>query len=135
MDKNNQNTTFFNTNSSNTLAPLTIDAEMEKVANTRVKEAYEVWNETKTLSHNRPDGSSCFTAYPDNLWNYGENLALGQTSAKQVIESWKETNEPYAKQGHRRNMLDPDYNCVGIAAYKINGITFWIQAFGYKSEI
>ncbi len=135
LDKNNQNTTFFNTNSSNTLAPLTIDAEMEKVANTRVKEAYEVWNETKTLSHNRPDGSSCFTAYPDNLWNYGENLALGQTSAKQVIESWKETNEPYAKQGHRRNMLDPDYNCVGIAAYKINGITFWIQAFGYKSEI
>ena len=135
LDKSNQNTTFFNTNASNTLTPLTADEELEKVAQTRAKEAYEVWNSTKTLSHTRPDGTVCFTAYPDELWNYGENLALGQTTAKQVMESWKETNEPYDHQGHRRNMLNPDFNCVGIAAYKMNGVIVWAQAFGFRSEI
>ena len=135
LDENNKNTTFFNTNASNTLTALQSDAEMEKVAQLRAKEAYEVWNSTKTLSHTRPDGTVCFTAYPDELWNYGENLALGQTTAKQVMESWKETNEPYDYQGHRRNMLNPDFNCVGIAAYKMNGVIVWAQAFGLRSEI
>ena len=131
LDENNQNTTFFNTNPSNTLKPLTTDAELENVAQRRAEEAYEVWNKTDELSHDRPDGSDCFTIYPE-LKDYGENLALGQTTAKQVMESWKETNEPYEFQGHRRNMLKPNFNCVGIAAYKMNGITVWAQAFGTR---
>ena len=135
LDKSNQNTTFFNTNASNTLTPLTADEELEKVAQTRAKEAYEVWNSTKTLSHTRPDGTVCFTAYPDELWNYGENLALGQTTAKQVMESWKETNEPYVNQSHRRAMLNPNFNCIGIGAYKINGLIIWAQSFGLRRDI
>jgi hypothetical protein len=29
-------------------------------------------------------------------------------------------------------MLKPNFNCVGIAAYKMNGITVWAQAFGTR---
>ena len=131
LDENNQNTTFFNTNASNTLKTLTIDAELEKVAQKRVVETYEVWNKTGNLTHDRPDGSKCFTIYP-KLQKRGENLALGQTTAKEVMESWKEINEPYIYQGHRRSMLNPDFNCVGIAAYKMNGVIVWAQSFGKR---
>ena len=133
LDKNDQNTTFFNTNASNTLDPLTADAELENVSRTRAKEAYEVWNTTGTLSHDRPDGSDCFTIYPKELKKKGENIAMGYTTAEKVIEGWKEANEPYIHQGHRRNMLNPNFNCVGIGAYKMNGIIFWVQAFGLRA--
>lgn len=135
LDKNNQNTTFFNTNASNTLCVLKVDDELEKVAEKRAEEAYQQFNKTNKLTHTRPDGTDCFTAYPDGLGNYGENLALGYTTPKQVMEAWKEINEPYEKQGHRRNMLDPEFNCVGIGAYKMNGIIVWAQSFGLRAEI
>ena len=135
LDENNQNTTFFNTNASNTLIPLQFDAELEKVAEIRAKETYEAWKLTGIFSHNRPDGTSCFTIYPEGLQGKGENLAIGQTTAKQAMESWKETNEPYVNQTHRRAMLNPNFNCVGIGAYKINGLIIWAQSFGLRRDI
>ena len=60
----------------------------------------------------------------------GENIAYGYPSAKAVTEGWKETNENYSGQGHRRNMLNPAFNAVGIAGYVHNGTIYWVQAFG-----
>ena len=65
----------------------------------------------------RPDGTQCFSAFPQGLLKEGENIAYGYTTAKDVTEAWKETNDPYDGQGHRRNMLDVDFNWVGIAGY------------------
>ena len=118
--------TYFNTNNNNKLKALTWDSNLEKTAKIRAKEI------AKLFSHTRPDGSSCFKVYPNNLLAMGENIASGQTSCFEVTEAWKETNYPYDGQGHRRNMLSSNFNCVGIAGYKLNGIIYWVHAFGLK---
>lgn len=84
---------------------------MEQTAKIRAKEI------AQNFDHTRPNGQSCFTAYPSNLTAMGENIAEGQTSAKAVTDSWKETNNPYSGQDHRRNMLSSQFNAVGIACY------------------
>ena len=120
--------TVFNIGSGNILKPLARDAELEQTAKLRAQEI------VKLFSHTRPDGTICFTAYPD-LLALGENIAYGQTTCKEVTDDWKETNDLYSGQGHRRNMLDSGFNCVGIAGYKVGNTIYWVQAFGYKQGI
>ena len=100
------------------------DAQLEKTAQIRAKEI------AQSFSHTRPNGQSCFTAYPSNLTARGENIAEGQESAREVTEDWMETNNSYSGQGHRRNMLSDKFNAVGIACYVQNGTYYWVQAFG-----
>ena len=121
--------TVFNTNESNQLKPLARDLNLEETAKIRAKELVEKWG------HERPDGTMCFTAFPDGFNAKGENIAKGQTSAYEVTEDWKEINDPYSGQGHRRNMLSSKFNCVGIAGYKLNGVIYWVQDFGYSNNI
>ena len=47
-----------------------------------------------------------------NNISLGENMASGQTSAKEVMLSWKHSS------GHYRNLLNKDYQCGAIARYK-----------------
>ena len=121
--------TVFNTNSNNKLKTLARDADLEKTAKQRAKEIAE------SFSHTRPDGSSCFKIYPSKLTAMGENIAYGQSSCSEVTTAWKETNDPYATQGHRRNMLNDNFNCVGIAGFKKNGVIYWVQCFGKTDSI
>ena len=96
------------------------DSALEETAKIRAKELVE------SFSHTRPDGTQCFSAFPDDLLYYGENIAYGQISCEDVTEAWKETNDKYDGQGHRRNMLLSNFNRVGIAGYKFNGIIYWV---------
>ena len=48
---------------------------------------------------------------------------------------WREDNENYAGQGHRRNMLSSDYNCVGIGHVYYNGFHYWVEEFAYRSSV
>ena len=121
--------TYFNTNETNQLKPLKRNVDLENTAKQRAKEIVDLFD------HTRPDGSICFTIYPNNLTAMGENIAYGQTSSYEVTEAWKETNDPYAGQGHRRNMLSTLFNCVGIAGFKKDNIIYWVQAFGYSNNI
>ncbi len=50
----------------------------------------------------------------------GENIAMGQRSAAQVMQSWK------TSPGHNANMLSPDHRRVGIGYRK----GYWGQLFG-----
>ena len=118
--------TVFNTDDSNQLKPLVRDTALEETAKIRAKELVE------KFAHVRPDGSSCWTAFPDGYGWKGENIAMGQRTWNQATESWKETNDPYDGQGHRRNMLEPNFNSVGVAGYKLNGVIYWAQDFGGK---
>lgn len=53
-----------------------------------------------------------------------ENVALGQSSADEAVNTWM--NSP----GHRANILNPNYSITGISAYSgPNGNTFWCQQF------
>lgn len=106
------------------LQSLKRDPQLEQTAKVRAKEI------AQKFSHTRPNGTSCFTAYPSGLTAKGENIAAGQTSAKEVTEDWMETNNRYSGQGHRRNMLDSKYNAVGIACYVSGGTYYWVQSFG-----
>jgi len=108
------------------LQKLTYDYELEKVAMLRAAEI------AVSYSHTRPNGSGCFTAYTENNYSYmtcGENIAAGYPSASQVNSGWREDNENYSGQGHRRNMLNKSFKAVGIGHVKFNGCDYWVEEF------
>lgn len=117
------------------LKKLKKNATLEKVAKTRAKEAWTMYYSRGKATHTRPNGKSCWTAYPKNPKACGENLAWGQTTCKQVVLDgtwgWAETNHKYAGQGHRRNMLSKKAKKVGIACFTKNGQTAWAMCLGY----
>lgn len=59
--------------------------------------------------------------------NVGENIAMGQLTAEQVVQGWIKS------PGHCANLMSPDYTEMGIA-YSVNmaseGGIYWAQAFG-----
>ena len=109
---------------------LKYDYELERVAMQRAAEI------ALSYDHTRPDDSSCFTAYPSGYTVWGENIAAGYSSAAEVFNGWKEENEHYAGQGHRRNMLSDKFKAVGIGHVVYQGCHYWVQEFGdtVKSE-
>ena len=128
----------FVSNAQTIAQPLKYDYTLEKIAMQRACELVYLYE------HKRPNGSSVFTTYSDYGYNSngkGENIAQitykGQNTvdnAAKVHETWREDNEHYAGQGHRRAMLDPRYTAVGIAhIYYFDGakyIHFWAEEFG-----
>lgn len=107
---NKDNTT--KTNLVGQLSTLTLDEQLCKAAAIRAKEIVGTWG------HDRPDGTSCFTVLKDISYTYstaGENIAAGKKSGSATFIQWKEDNENYTGQGHRRNMLSPDFTKIGIA--------------------
>ena len=100
------------------LRPLKWNKNLEKVAKIRAKEL------VGNFAHDS------FDHYPQKFGYKGENIAMGQSSAKDVFDAWCETNESYAGQGHRRIMLSSDYRYVGIACFESGGRKYWVQNFG-----
>lgn len=127
---------YYNSNGSvyrcSGLATLAYDAKLEKAAMQRAAEI------AVSFSHTRPNGTSCFTVFDEvgsNAYVYGENIAMGRTSAYDTFIDWREDNEGYDGQGHRRNMLDADYNAIGIGHVVYGGYHFWVQEFGDLSSV
>ncbi len=113
--------------------PLQYDYTLEKIAMQRVCELVYLYE------HQRPDGSSVFDAYTQYGYSSngkGENIASGSSElpAEAVNNAWREDNEYYEAQGHRRAMLEPRFKAVGIAhIYYFDGrnnIHFWVEEFG-----
>lgn len=93
------------------LKALTLDEDLCKAAKIRANEI------VSNFSHTRPNGSSCFTVLSDLSISYmgvGENIAAGKNTGSDTFTQWKEENENYDGQGHRRNMLG-DFTKIGIA--------------------
>ena len=105
---------------------LQYDYALERVA---MKRAVEI---ALSYAHTRPNGTKCFTAYSSGYMAKGENIAAGYMSAAEVFNGWKEENESYAGQGHRRNMLSSNFNAVGIGHVVYQGCHYWVQEFGDK---
>lgn len=103
---------------------LEYDYELERVAMQRAAEI------ALSYDHTRPNGEACFTAYPSGYSGKGENIAAGYGSAAEVFDGWKEENESYAGQGHRRNMLSAKFKAVGIGHVVYQGCHYWVQEFG-----
>lgn len=129
-DADNEHVYYFNTHEANQLKPLEIDPKLEEAAKIRAKEI------SILFEHERPDGTDCFTIYPDEgYFAHGENIARFYSTGAAATEAWKENYLPFSEQGHRRSMLSSYYDCVGIAGYysPSKGF-FWVQAFGAKSD-
>lgn len=118
----------------NGLKALKKDSSLEKTAKIRAKEAWTMYYEKGKITHTRPNGLDCYTAYPASFRYKGENLAWGHTTCSFVISDptwgWAETNADYSGQAHRRNMLNNKFTRVGIACYVKNGKTSWAMCLG-----
>ena len=110
------------------LGKLTYDYDLEKVAMQRAAEI------SLYYSHTRPDGSRCFDLTINGTRSYGENIALGYESETEVFVAWREDDDSYNGQGHRRNMLREGYTAVGFGCFCSNGILYWVQEFGYSNS-
>ena len=114
------------------LKELEYDYDLERVA---MKRAAEI---ALSYDHERPIGGYAWDTYGQENIRYshaGENIAAAQTTASQVNFCWREDNEPYGGQGHRRNMLSSKFNCVGIGHVYYNGVHYWVEEFAYRTSV
>lgn len=99
--------------------PLTYMSTLEKGANIRALEIIKLW------SHTRPDGTIFVTAYEYLSYaKIGENLASGPKTPNEVVAGWM------SSEGHRRNMLDGDYEHMAISVSEDEERRlYWVQIF------
>lgn len=103
--------------------PLVINPALMQSAQDHARDMAEHHN----LSHVGSDGSEVVTRLHRAGWDgnyWGENIAEGQTSVGQVMDSW--WNSP----GHRTNILNPSYTQVGFAVAYGGGAAYWCADFG-----
>lgn len=92
----------------NGLPPLREDPRLELAARDRMRDMEDLayW------SHESPDGRSPFRWLEPHGYTYryaGENLAAGFETTEVLVSSWMES------EGHRANILSPEYDDCGIA--------------------
>ncbi len=81
---------------------------LDEVANIRA------WELIPCYDHDRPDGSSCFTAYEEAgiAYSYAaENIAAGYKTPEEVVNGWMNSTN------HRKNILNPDLEYLGVGFY------------------
>ena len=105
------------------LKPLNANWELSRVA--RYK--YQDMANNKYFSHTSPTYGSPFNMIKNFGIKYrsaGENIAYGQRTPAQVVNSW------WNSAGHRANMLNANYTDIGVG-YVANG-NYWTQMFIQK---
>ena len=103
------------------LSPLTVNTGTQAAAAKRAKEIQT------SFSHTRPDGKSFSTALTEagvSFSGSGENIAWGQTTPQEVMNSWMNS------AGHRANILNPNFRSIGVGHYQnTSGTQYWTQLF------
>ena len=127
-NKDNTTKTVYNTADGTALKTLTYDYALEQIAMQRAVEL------ARLFSHSRPNGTGCFSCTYDGYQSWGENIAAGHRTPAEVVDAWKETNDRYSGQGHRRNMLMKDYTAIGVACFECDGMLYWVQEFSYLTS-
>ncbi|MFE9276545.1 CAP domain-containing protein [Paenibacillus glucanolyticus] len=100
------------------LKPLTVHAKLTTVAVDKAKDM----SDNNYFSHTSPTHGSPFDmmkAYGISFGYAGENIAKGQRTPQEVMNSWMNS------QGHRENILSPNFTMIGVGYY--NG--YWVQEF------
>ena len=104
--------------------PVVLDESLSVAACARVYE-----NMNYEFGHSRPDGSKWYTILDQMGYGYNhacENIAAGQTSPEEVVESWKSSESHYA------NMIDPACTKIGVGYSADDNYTYgtcWVQLF------
>ena len=79
----------------------------------------------KYFSHTGLNGSNGGTRIQQagyNWMSYGENIAMGFQSEREVVESWLES------AGHCRNIMNKNFKEMGVAKTG----AYWVQEFGSR---
>ena len=105
------------------LSPLTLNWELSRVA----KFKSEDMRDNNYFSHNSPTYGTPFQMMKSFGITYksaGENIAAGQQSSAEVMQSWMNSS------GHRANILSENYTQLGVGK-AIGGSygTYWTQMF------
>lgn len=107
----------------NGLQPLKHNWELSRVARYKSNDM----RDNNYFSHTSPIYGSPFKMIRDfgiNFSTAGENIAMGQTTAKQVVNSWMNSS------GHRANILNKSFTEIGVGYAKDSkGRIFWTQMF------
>lgn len=100
------------------LQPLQHRADLKGVAHRKAEDMIH----SNYFSHNSPNYGSPF----DMMRTYGisyqaaaENIAKGQTTPEQVMNSWMNSS------GHRQNILNGQFDTIGVGFYR----GAWVQLF------
>lgn len=99
-------------------ASLKLDAALSRVAQKHAEDMAK----QGYFSHESPDGGTMVTRLEAAGLEYGyagENIARGQETVVDVMESWMNSS------GHRKNILNPNFKKIGIGLYDEH----WVQVF------
>ena len=102
------------------LNPLRVLPKLQTGAQIRANEI------TQEFDHVRPNGTACFTIVEEVGLDYyyvGENIAAGQTSPERVMTAWMNS------EGHRSNILDPEFMYIGVGVTQKGNTIYWTQEF------
>ena len=103
--------------------PLTLSDKLTSIANTKAKDMAD----KNYFSHQSPTYGSPFDMLKQFGVSYsyaGENIAAGQRSAEEVMNSWMNSS------GHRQNILNKNYTQIGVGFYRGGEYgTEWVQLF------
>jgi len=102
------------------VAPLEMDLSLMRSCEIRAEEL------TVLFSHDRPNGTSCFSVIEFDSKASGENIAYGQPNASAVMATWMNS------AGHRANILNPNFTHIGAGYIYKNNTTYWVQLFVKK---
>jgi uncharacterized protein YkwD len=109
------------------LATLAADPKLDRAAQAHAEDMLK----RGYFEHKSPDGITVrerSKAAGYNWRSIGENIAEGQLSVAEVVDTWM--NSP----GHRRNLLDPGFRELGVGLALGNGRggyrVLWVQNFG-----
>lgn len=103
--------------------PLSLDAKLNEVAAAKSKDMAE----HNYFSHDSPTYGSPFQmmhSFGVDYRSAGENIAAGQKTPEEVMESWMNSS------GHRANILNASYTKLGVGYYEGGSYgTYWTQEF------
>lgn len=111
------------------LSPVTPNEQLKKAANIRAVETEE------SFSHTRPDGRATFTVLEESGIDYnyqfaGENLAMGTNYlAEKEMADWLFQGLKDSP-GHYENMVNKDFEEVGIGVHYNGENLYIVQLFG-----
>ncbi len=109
--------------SSRGLALYKLDTELSRVARIKSQDMID----KHYFSHTSPTYGSPFDMMQDFGFRFsaaGENIAYGQKTAAEVMDSWMNS------AGHKANILSQAYTTIGIGVAKTSsGTLYWTQEF------
>lgn len=105
------------------LPTLTLDAPLSKISTLKSEDMVK----NDYFSHTSPTYGAPWDMAEEFGYSYrsfGENIAFGQHTAKEVVTAWMNSS------GHKANILNKDYTNIGAGIAKdANGRIYWTHMF------